>query len=740
MQQSLIIENISCAGCVRKIENHFSTLPEVTRAEVNFPLKCLMLDATLTQEEAIQQLDSIGFQAHPAQDDSLEYQNRQKETQRRYQQRLRNSALSLLLGVPLIILGFFWDNMQLTELSTRLFWAAAGLLTAGLMYLCGRHFFTGAVTALKAGSTNMDTLIVLGTTSAWLFSMLVVCSPDSFPAAARHVYFEASIMIIALVNLGQALELRAQSGTTSAIERLLNLRPKTACLVKEDGQEVLIPLASVKAGDRLRLKPGETVPVDAVIETGQSHIDEAMLTGEPLPKLKRPGDKLAAGTCNQESSLLIRAHKVGSDTQISQIIEHVKAAQNSRPAIATLVNQVTGWFVPGVIGISLLTALIWWLLGPEPKATYMLITAISVLIIACPCALGLATPTSVIAGMGRSAELGILIKDADALQTASRIDTLFVDKTGTLTQGTPVLTGVYPCEDVCEMHVLQLADALERHSEHPLAKAITSAAKPAAQDTIIAEAFRAYPGLGAVARVDQTQVAIGNLSFMQQEGVDMSTLPSSLPTTYADTRVYVAQEQILLGVLTISDPIKPDTQAAVERLTALGVDVIMLTGDTPEAAAVIADQAGIADYQAQLLPTDKAQVLVTARLAGKTTAMAGDGINDAPALAQAHVSFAMGKGTDIALDSANIVLMRDSLQGVADSIELSRAAVSNIKQNLLGAFIYNSLSIPVAAGLLFPLTGWLLSPVIAGGAMALSSVTVVSNASRLRRFKPKERP
>lgn len=736
MTTTLILENVSCAGCVKKIETGINQLPDVDQALVDFPQRRLNVEGKISNDDLISALAEIGYRAHLASNEAEDRARQKAQDAKQYKQHLINAALALGLGIPLMVAGFFMAEMSVRTPQDQMFWGSVGLLTLLILLFPGRHFFTGAWAALRNRSATMDTLIALGTGSAWLFSSAVVLFPEMLPAGSRHVYFEAAAMIIGLINFGLALEIRARGRTSEAVERLLNLQPKTARVIRNDKEQDL-PLDLVVKDDVLRIRPGEQIPVDAQVLEGQSLVDESMLTGEPVPVSKQPGDLITGGTLNKSGSLLVVAEKVGSETALSRIIDMVKQAQASKPAISRLADTIAGIFVPTVIIISIFTALLWYLFGPEPQLAYMLVTATTVLIIACPCALGLATPMSVMVGVGKAAEYGILIRNGQALQTASKIDTLILDKTGTITEGAPKVTQLIAA-DGNQNQLLQLAASLEAASEHPLAEAIINAAAEQQLSLLAVSDFHAHTGRGISGTAANNKVLLGNRAFMQEQGIASQAMDEQASTlaTAAQTPIYVAANSMLLGLIAIADPIREDSAAAIRRLQQRGIEVIMLTGDNRQTAAAVAHQVGVDNFIAEVMPADKASKVAKLQAQGRVVGMTGDGINDAPALAQADTGFAIGNGTDVAIESADMVLIRNSLHSVADAIELSRATLRNIRQNLFGAFIYNSLGIPIAAGVLFPLTGLLLNPVIAGAAMAFSSVTVVSNANRLRLFRP----
>lgn len=736
MSTTLLLENVSCAGCVKKIEKGINALPDVDTASVDFPQRRLTVTGRISDASLIAALADIGYRSRVASNEAEDRARQKAQQAEQYRHHMRNTLFAMGLSVPLMAGGMLMDEMTVRTAQDQLLWGAVGLLTLVVLVFPGRHFFSGALTALKNGSATMDTLIAIGTGSAWLYSMAVVLFPQMLPEGSRHLYFEAAAMIIGLINFGLALEIRARGRTSEAVERLLNLQPKTARVVRNDKEQDL-PLDLVVTGDLLRIRPGEQVPVDAVVIEGHSRIDESMLSGEPLPVSKAAGDRVSAGTLNGSGALLIRAEKVGADTALSRIIEMVKQAQASKPDISRLADTIAGIFVPVVIGIAVLTALLWYLFGPEPPLAYMLVTATTVLIIACPCALGLATPMSVMVGVGKAAEYGILIRNGQTLQTAAGLDTLILDKTGTITEGAPRVTEVI-CQIDDSLQMLQQVASLEAGSEHPLAEAIVRHATEQQLPLTTVDNFNSVSGRGVEGQVNGQAVAVGNRAWMTDRDIDTTALQSQADSfaAQASTPVYIAINQQLAGLIAISDPIRGDSISAIQRLQKEGIRVVMLTGDNHHTAAAVAAQTGVDDFIAEVMPEQKAEQVKQLQAQGTVVGMCGDGINDAPALAQADVGFAIGNGTDVAIESADMVLIRHSLHAVVDAIALSRATLRNIRQNLFGAFIYNSLGIPVAAGILFPFTGLLLNPVIAGAAMAFSSVTVVSNANRLRLFKP----
>lgn len=615
------------------------------------------------------------------------------------------------------------------------------LLATPVVLWSGWPFFVRAWASIKTRNLNMFTLIGLGVGVAWTYSVIATLLPGIFPVSVRNemgvipVYFEAAAVITALVLLGQVLELRARSQTNAAIKLLLGLAPKTARLINEDGTEEDIPLEHVHIGNYLRVRPGEKIPVDGKVIDGNSSVDESMVTGEPIPSRKHAGDKLIGATVNSTGSLVMEAQHVGSDTLLAQIVHMVAEAQRSRAPIQKMVDVVSGYFVPAVILIAIITLIIWGLLGPEPRLAHAVINAVAVLIIACPCALGLATPMSIMVGTGRGALLGVLIKNAEALEVLEKIDTLVVDKTGTLTEGKPKLVSVIATDEFDEGLVLQLGASLETNSEHPLAEAIVSGAKEKKFTLSTVDQFDSITGKGVSGLVDGKQVSIGNMKLLEDLKIDVTQLIEQAEDLRRDgqTAMFVVIDNKPAGILSVADPIKISTPEAIAALHEDNVEIVMLTGDSKTTAESVASKLNIDQVIAEVLPEQKVEVVKRLQAEGRKVAMAGDGINDAPALAQAHVGIAMGTGTDIAMESAGVTLVKGDLRGIARARLLSRATMRNIRQNLFFAFIYNALGVPVAAGVLYPVFGLLLSPMIAAAAMSFSSVSVITNALRLRR-------
>ena len=652
----------------------------------------------------------------------------------------RRLWVGLGLSVPVVILEMGGHLTGMHLLGTAFsHWVQFGLSTPVVLW-AGWPFFVRGAQSLQTRNLNMFTLIALGTGVAWLYSVVATLAPGLFPAAFRSsdgavaVYFEAAAVITVLVLLGQVLELRARERTSGAIRALLNLTPKTARRLKNDGREEEVPLDLVGGGDRLRVRPGEKVPVDGTLLEGRSSLDESMVTGESMPVTKEPGAKLIGGTLNQTGGLIMRADKVGRDTLLARIVQMVAAAQRSRAPIARLADQVASWFVPLVIAVAFVACAVWSIYGPEPRFTFGLVAAVSVLIIACPCALGLATPMSIMVGVGRGAEAGILVKNAEALERMEKVDTLVVDKTGTLTEGKPKVIAIIPADGRTEDEVLRLAASVERASEHPLAIAIVAAATERGVTPGAVADFDSPTGKGVVGTVDGRKVALGSSKFLAELGAETSSLASHAEGLRRDgaTVVFAAVDGKVAGLLGIADPIKSTTPETLHQLRNEGLRIVMLTGDNRITAEAVAQRLAISEIEAEVLPDQKNAVVEKLRREGRVVAMAGDGVNDAPALAAADVGIAMGTGTDVAIESAGITLVKGDLLGIVRARRLSHATMSNIRQNLFFAFIYNGAAIPIAAGILYPSFGILLSPIIGAAAMALSSVSVIANALRLR--------
>lgn len=731
----LSISGMSCAGCVATVEKALRGVPGVEEANVNFAEHTALIKGDVERQALLSAVTTAGYAAAELASEKAEQEKEAIELAY-YRSLLHKALVAGVLGLPLLVGGMSGWFPTLDEPYGQLVWLLAAAATLGVMVYSGGHFYTSAWNAFRHHDANMDTLIALGTATAWLFSTVISLLPNLVPPMARHVYFEAAVIIIALINFGSALEMKARGKTSEAIKRLIGLQPRAALVVR-DGKEQEIPISEVGLNETIRVRPGERIPVDGVIITGQSVIDESMLTGEPLPVSRGKGDEVIGGTINGGGSFLFQSRRIGRDTVLAQIIDMVRQAQSSKPAIGRLVDQVAAVFVPGVLILAVLTFLIWFNFGPEPRASYTLVTSMTVLIIACPCALGLATPISIMVGVGKAAEFGILIRNGDALQQAGRLTSVVLDKTGTITEGKPTVTQIITTGALSEQEVLQHAASLEAASEHPLAQAVLNAATKQSLELFPVEEFNALSGYGVQGRVKDKAVLLGNTRLLAQNKIPTGAMNHRLTTLagQGQTPMLLSVDGELVGVIAVADPVKADSQQAIQQLHKLGLKVVMLTGDNLVTANAVARQVGVDEVMAEVLPQEKNDKIAELQKKGEVVAMVGDGINDAPALARADVGFAVGTGTDVAIESADITLMRGSLFGVSDAIGISRETVKNIKQNLFGAFIYNSLGIPLAAGILYPFVGILLNPMIAGAAMAMSSVTVVSNANRLRFYK-----
>jgi len=733
----LSISGMSCAGCVAGVENALNGVQGVETAAVNFAEHTANVSGEVSADALVKAVKDAGYgAAELTAGDAQQIEEKEQLDLLYYQQSLKKSLLAGLVGLPLFIAGLLGYLPPVESLTDKFFWLITGLLTLAVMLYSGRHFYVGAWKAVKIHNANMDTLIALGTGTAWIFSMSVLLLSSWLPENVQHVYFEATAIIIALINLGSALESKARGKTSQAIKRLIGLQPKTARVLR-DGKEIDIPIEDVGLNETLRVRPGEKIPVDGKIIEGLSTIDESMLTGEPMAVEKTTGDDVVSGTINKTGAFLLVSTRIGKDTVLAQIINMVRQAQASKPAIGKLVDKVAAIFVPVVLILAVMSFLIWFNFGPAPSFTYALVTTMTVLIIACPCALGLATPISIMVGVGKAAESGILIRNGDALQQAGKLNVIVLDKTGTVTQGRPSVTDIKSLPHTSDEECLMLAASLEVMSEHPLAEAVVAEAKNRNLTLTEVENFQAIAGQGVSAVVDGKEVLLGNEKLMQQKNINVESLQNEINARSAEakTPVYFAVNGKSSGVITIADPIKEDSKAAINQMQKQGLKVVLLTGDNSLTAEAVAKSVGIDEVIAEVMPDEKAAKVKQLQQQGAIVGMVGDGINDAPALAGADVGFAIGTGTDVAIESADITLMRGSLHGVVDAIIISRATVRNIKQNLFGAFIYNTIGIPVAAGALYPLMGLLLNPMIAGAAMAMSSVTVVTNANRLRYIK-----
>lgn len=740
-QMSFMVEGVGCASCVLKIETALKKVSGVKQVEMNFAERSVQVIGAASQNVVINVLKNIGYKAKVV--DLSQEENavteREKAEKLKYKQLIKRVIVALSVGIPLMLSGLIIGKITINTQMDRVIGLSIGLLTLSVMIYSGRHFYVGAWHSLKNNSPSMNTLISLGTGTAWLFSMSVIMFPELFPDQTRHLYFEATTMIIGLVNLGLALELKARGRTSEAIKKLIGLQTKTARVIRQ-GKEIDIEIGEVVINDIVRVRPGEKIPVDGVIIEGNGTVNESMITGEALPIDKSVNCDVVAGTVNLSGSFLFKAIRIGNNTTLSRIIAMVKTAQNSKPPIGRLADRISLYFVPAIIFIAILDAILWLIYGPDPAIAFAVVTSTTVLIIACPCALGLATPMSVMVGTGKAAEEGVLIRNGEALQTTSKINVMVLDKTGTITEGLPKVTDVFSINSYTNTKLIQLAASLETGSEHPLAKSILDHAKYKNIKTVKVKSFKSLTGFGVEAIINNKKILLGNTRLMIKNRIVIKGVDDKINicSQEAKTPIYIAVDGVLAGFIAVADSMKKDAVAAILRLKNQGIKVIMLTGDNIITAKSVAKKSGVDEYYAELLPKDKVSKITELQSQGFIVGMTGDGINDAPALAKADVGFAIGGGTDVAIESADITLIRGSLHGLSDAIAISKATLRNIKQNLFGAFIYNVASVPIAAGVLYPLFGVLLSPIIAGGAMALSSFTVVSNANRLRWLKIKK--
>jgi len=737
----LPIEGMTCASCVTTVERALQNVPGVSQASVNLASEKATVKHTgdVSIAALTGAVRDVGYDVTQvvAGLDPLEQDEQKRlKTYRALRQKVISGAV---LVVPIFALTY-WDKVGLGNVlpvPQQLNFFLQLLLVLPVQFWVGAHFYRNAWLAAKHRTTDMNTLIAVGTSAAFVYSVFATFAPGLFAADGVEVgvYYDTAAAIIVLILLGRLLEQRAKGQASQAIKKLMGLQPKTARVLKA-GQEVDLPILELQAGDLVVVRPGEKIPVDGIVREGHSSVDEAMVTGEPLPVEKHAGDLVTGGTLNKTGAFTFEATKVGKDTALAQIIQLVEQAQGSKPPIARLADVIASVFVPVVLVIAGVTFGVWWFFGPQPALTYALLNAVSVLIIACPCALGLATPTSIMVGTGAGAARGVLVRDAQALELAHKVNAVVLDKTGTITQGHPELTDVIPANGMDEATLLRLAASAEKGSEHPLGEAIVAAAEARELTLIKPQSFEAIPGQGLKATLEGQAVLLGNLELMRQQKVAFNGLKTELETLSAQgkTPMLVAVDGQLAGTVAVSDPLRPESEPAIAHLRSLGLEVVMLTGDNERTARAVAKRVGVDRVIADVLPADKADAVKQLQAEGKRVAMVGDGINDAPALAQADVGIAIGTGTDVAMEAADITLMRGDLGGVVTAIALSKATMRNIKQNLFWAFAYNTTLIPLAAGALYPLTGTLLSPMFAAAAMGLSSVTVVSNALRLKRF------
>ncbi|MEJ6683508.1 MAG: heavy metal translocating P-type ATPase [SAR86 cluster bacterium] len=717
---NLSIQGMSCASCVATVERALAQTSGTTEAVVNFAEETATVVTSASSAHLIAAIKAVGYNATEGVIESIEGKEAQLAALLR---RARIQSGTALLAGSCLMLGMWLD--LLPPLQDQPFWLVTGGLVAAVMIFSGWHFFQGAFKAASHGSTTMDTLIALGTGTAWIYSMLIIALPELVPAESRHLFFEAAVFILGFVGLGKALESQAKGKTSLAVRKLLDLTPKFTLRI-EAGIDQRVAVASLEVGDLLRIRPGETIPVDGVVVEGASSVDESMLSGESIPVDKLSGSRLTAGTLNQYGMLVMRAEQLGGDTVLANIVRLVRRAQNSKPAIGRITDQIAAVFVPVVLLLAIITALGWGLFGPEPALSYAIVTGMSVLIIACPCALGLAIPMSIMVGVGRAASAGLLFRNSDALQAASKLTTIVVDKTGTLTNGKPQVTSMV--NFIKGQPLLEIAYSLERLSEHPLAQAVVNYCEAQKAQHQVVTQFSIAPGGGVQGLIDDVAVAVGNYDYMQKQGMTKGLKALD----FAETIIYVGRQDQVLGYFSLFDSLKADSLAAVEHLQSLGLKVVMLTGDNVATASQVAAQLSLDDFFAGVAPDAKLAHIHKLQAAGERVGMVGDGINDALALSAADVGFAMGQGADVAIESADVALLSNSMLGVGRAIRLSRLTLRNIYQNLVGAFAYNLLLIPVAAGILYPLMHQLINPVFAAMAMAASSVTVVLNANRLR--------
>ena len=740
--QTFAIEGMTCASCVARVEKALLKLPSVTSASVNLATEQATVIGTASEAELFEAVADAGYDARhiaaaaTANDAMLERKAEEQDGLK------RDLTLAAVLTLPVFVLemgshmfmGF--HHWIAANIGTHNSWLVQFVLTTLVLIFPGRRFYSKGFPALFKGAPDMNSLVAVGSMAAYLYSVVATFMPQWLPEGTVFVYFEAAAVIVTLILLGRYLEVRAKGRTSEAIQRLVGLQAKTA-RVERHGEMVELPLAEVKLGDIIEVRPGERIAVDGVVLSGQSFVDEAMISGEPVPVEKKVGSAVTGATVNQNGSLRFEATAVGETTVLAQIIRMVSDAQGGKLPIQTAVDKVTLWFVPAVMVLAALTFLAWWVWGPEPRLTFALVNAVAVLIIACPCAMGLATPTSIMVGTGRGAELGVLFRRGEALQGLQEVSVVAVDKTGTLTEGKPVLTDFIAAQGFERAQVLPLVAAAENRSEHPIARAIVTAAE--AEGMVLPELtdFQSLTGLGIAATTAEHKVEVGADRYMHSLGLDVGVFQADAERLPAQGKspMYAAINGKLAAIMAVADPIKESTPAAISALHAMGLKVVMISGDNQHTANAIARQLNIDEVVAEVMPEGKVDTLKTLQQQGRV-AFIGDGINDAPALAQADVGLAVGTGTDIAIEAADVVLMSGRLTAVSDAIALSRATIRNIRQNLFWAFAYNVALIPVAAGVLYPAFGILLSPMFAAGAMALSSVFVLSNALRLRRFKP----
>ena len=735
MKEQYKVAGMTCASCAISIESYLKPQKGILEVTVNYPNQSVTIkydENTISLETISKKVKEIGFKLITGnrKDTKKEFEILEKK---RLISLKRKLIFAAIFSVPIFIMSMFLMGKIPYENWIMM------LLALPVLFYSGSEFYTIAWKRLKKFSTNMDTLVALSTGIAFLFSVFNTINPQYFlsKGLVPHVYFESAVIIITLILLGRFFEEKAKSKTSSAIKKLMGLQPKKVTAIR-NGEEKVITYDEILKGELIILKPGDKIPVDGKVKKGISFIDESMISGEPIPVEKIKGSKVFAGTINQKGSLRIIANKIGDETLLSQIIKLVEEAQSSKPTIQKMADKIAGIFVPVVISLALITAVLWYLLGPEPSLTYALLAPITVLIIACPCALGLATPTALMVGIGKGAQQGILIKDAQALETAYKIDTLILDKTGTITEGKPKVTDLIWDKNTSSTELQKVVLAIETQSEHPIAEAIVAYLKELDTKSVAIDSFLSITGLGAEAKFNEELYYIGNESLMLQKDItipiDLNTKANELKIE-AKTVVYVAHQNNVVGIIAVADKVKETTLAAIQKLQQMGIDIYMLTGDNEQTAKAISNKVGIKNYKANVMPADKGAFVKELQAQGKIVAMAGDGINDSHALAQANVGIAMGSGTDIAMESAGITLMHSDLKQISKAILLSKETMKTIKQNLFWAFIYNIIAIPIAAGALYPINGFLLNPMIAGAAMSMSSISVLSNSLRLKNKK-----
>ncbi len=730
-KETFPVLEMTCAACAISVESMLKSVEGVKDAGVNFANQDAWVEynpLVATPEMFQNTVRAIGY------DLLIEKENQQeiKEAaqQKHYASIKQRTIWASILSLPIVIIGMFFMDMPFGN------YIMMALATPVVFYL-GRSFFLNAFKQARHGRANMDTLVALSTGIAWLFSAFNTFYPEFWHQRGlhAHVYFEAAAVVIAFISLGKMLEEKAKSNTSSAIKKLMGLQPKTVTLILEDDKSEEIPISQVKAGYILLVKPGDKIPVDGIVSTGESFVDESMITGEPMPVEKKKGEKVFAGTINQRGSFQFKAEKVGAETLLSQIIKMVQEAQGSKAPVQKLVDKIAGIFVPVVIGIAILTFILWMVLGTDNAFTHGLLTAVTVLVIACPCALGLATPTAIMVGVGKGAENNILIKDAESLELGHKVNAIILDKTGTITEGSPTVSDVYFAEGVNQSDLVSVMLSMEMQSEHPLAEAIVSYLKEQNISPVKLNRFESITGRGVQAAYNGNDYLIGNAALLNERKINTAAVLLSHISAFqhqAKTVVSFVENNQTVAIIAIADKIKSTSRDAIQNLQSQGIEVYMLTGDNRQTAAAIAKEAGIENYKAEVMPAEKADFVKELQQKGKIVAMVGDGINDSQALAQADVSIAMGRGSDIAMDVAKMTLITSDLNSIPKALKLSRQTVRTIKQNLFWAFIYNLIGIPLAAGILYPINGFLLDPMIAGAAMALSSVSVVSNSLRLK--------